>query len=77
VKHNNQVRRPELANSAILTDKNSAMSIGDTLRKAKKDLFFSRCLIAILIVLLITTAAVLIYLGYAQLLFNYVSNAVN
>jgi len=77
VKHGNQVRRPELANSAILTDKNSAMSIGDTLRKAKKDLFFSRCLIAILIVLLITTAAVLIYLGYAQMLFNYVSNAVN
>jgi hypothetical protein len=77
VKHNNQVRRPELANSAILTDKNSALSIGDTLRKAKKDLFFSRCLIAILIVLLITTAAVLIYLGYANVLFNFVSNAVN
>jgi len=77
VKHNNQVRRPELANSAILTDKNSALSIGDTLRKAKKDLFFSRCLIAILIVLLITTAAVLIYLGYANVLFSFVSNAVN
>jgi hypothetical protein len=77
VKHNNQVRRPELANSAILTDKNSALSIGDTLRKAKKDLFFSRCLIAILIVLLITTAAVLINLGYANVLFSFVSNAVN
>lgn len=77
MRHNNQVRRPELANSAILTDRNSAMSIGDTLRKAKKDLFFSRCLIAILIVLLITTAAVLIYLGYAQQLFSFVSNAVN
>ena len=77
MRHNNQVRRPELANSAILTDRNSAMSIGDTLRKAKKDLFFSRCLIAIMIVLLITTAAVLIYLGYARQLFSFVSNAVN
>ena len=77
MRHNNQVRRPELANSAILTDRNSAMSIGDTLRKAKKDLFFSRCLIAIMIVLLITTAAVLIYLGYAQQLLSFVSNAVN
>ncbi len=77
MKHNNQVRRPELANSAILTDRNSALSIGDTLRKAKSDLFFSRCLIAILIVLLITTAAVMIYLGYVQQLFNFVTNAVN
>ena len=77
MKTNSTVRSPKLAGSAVRSSKAAEMSLGDTLRKAKKDLFFSRCLIAILIVLLITTATVLIYLGYAQLLFNYVSNAVN
>ena len=50
MRSNSSVRRPALANSntsGIKVD----VSIGDKLRKAKKDLFFSRCVCGILLVL--------------------------
>jgi len=77
MKHTNLVRRPSLANSTINTDDTSALSIGDTLRRAKKNLFFSRCLIAILVVLLITGIAFMIYMGYANELVGVVTDAID
>lgn len=66
MKSNNSVRRPQLAHSSITTDKSQVLSIGDTLRKAKSDLFFARCVYGILIVLVIIAIACAIILGYAD-----------
>ena len=76
MKKSGQVRRPELANSTITTDKSSQLSIGDELRIAKRNQFFSRCLIAILIVLLVTGLVLAWYFGYLNPLFNYVTDSV-
>ena len=76
MKHENAVRRPSLASSRIITDNGSNLSIGDTLRKAKTNLFFSRCLVGILAVVIITIVFVAFYTGYAAPLFDYVNNAV-
>lgn len=76
MKHSNSVRRPDLANSTIKTDRNSSLSIGDTLREAKKDLFFFRCLTAIVVVLFITAIVVAVYMGYATPIFNAITDAV-
>ena len=75
MKHENTVRTPSLANSRINTDSRSNLSIGDTLRKAKTNLFFSRCLAGILVVVLIT-AVFVAFSGYAGPLFDFVNNAV-
>ncbi len=76
MKKSGQVRRPELANSMITTDKSSQLSIGDALRVAKRNLFFSRCLIGILIVLVITAVILAGYFGYLTPLFSIVSDSV-
>ncbi len=76
MKHENTVRRPSLANSRINTDNRSNLSIGDTLRKAKTNLFFSRCLVGILTVVIITALFAAFYTGYAFSFFDFVNKAV-
>ena len=76
MRHENTVRAPSLANSQINTDSRSNLSIGDTLRKAKTNLFFSRCLAGILVVVVVTAIFVAFYMGYAGPLFDVVNSAV-
>lgn len=76
MKHDNSVRRPSLANSKINTDKSASLSIGDSLRKAKTNLIFSRLLIGILLILAITVIFVAIYMGYATPLWDYLTKVV-
>ena len=76
MKHENTVRTPSLANSRINTDSTANLSIGDTLRKAKKNLFFSRCLMGIVAALILTILFAVFVLGYATPFLNYVNNAV-
>ena len=64
MKSSSSVRRPSLVDSRTNGNTNDA-SVGATLRKAKKDLFFRRCLIGIFLVLLITLIVALFTLGYA------------
>ncbi len=76
MKHENSVRRPSLANSKINTDKSASLSIGDSLRKAKTNLIFSRLLIGILLVLAVTVIFIAIYMGYAAPLWDYLTKVV-
>ncbi|MBQ6017955.1 MAG: hypothetical protein IKH82_02240 [Clostridiales bacterium] len=76
MKHDNSVRRPSLANSKINTDKSASLSIGDSLRKAKTNLIFSRLLLGILVILLITVAFVAVYMGYATPIWEYLTKMV-
>ncbi|MCR4688583.1 MAG: hypothetical protein K5745_03420 [Saccharofermentans sp.] len=77
MKKSDQVRRPELANSTITTDKTSNLSIGDTLRLAKRNLMISRCLTIVLVVLLIALLVIMIrYGGLLDMFFNFVSDSV-
>lgn len=76
MKHENTVRTPSLANSRINTDNTANLSIGDTLRKAKKNLFFSRCLIGIMAVLVVTILFVMFFFGYGATFLDYVTNPV-
>ena len=75
--HYNSVRRTSLANSRINTDKSASLSIGDSLRKAKTNLIFSRLLIGILLILAATVIFATIYLGYAQPLWDYLTRVVS
>lgn len=76
MKHENTVRTPSLANSRINTDSTANLSIGDTLRKAKKNLFFSRCMIGIMAVLVVTILFVIFFLGFGATFLDYVTNPV-
>lgn len=76
MRHENTVRTPSLANSRINTDNSTSMSIGDTLRKAKKNLFFSRCLMGIMAIVVLTIIIVACFLGYGNKFLDYVNNAV-
>lgn len=76
MKHENTVRMPSLANSRINTDSTANLSIGDTLRKAKKNLFFSRCLVGILAVLFATILFVVFFMGFGKYFLDYVVNPV-
>ena len=76
MKHENTVRTPSLANSRINTDSTANLSIGDTLRKAKKNLFFSRCLMGLIAVLIVTLLFVAFFTGFANPFLDYVDNAV-
>ena len=76
LKHENTVRTPSLANSRINTDSTANLSIGDTLRRAKKNLFFSRCLMGIVAVLILTMLFVAFFTGYANLFLDYINNPV-
>ena len=76
MKHDNSVRRPSLANSKINTDKSASLSIGDSLRKAKTNLIFSRLLIGILLILAVTVIFITIYMGYAAPLWDYLTKVV-
>ena len=76
MKHDNSVRRPSLANSKITTDKTASLSIGDSLRKAKTNLIFSRLLIGILLILAVTVIFITIYMGYAAPLWDYLTKVV-
>ena len=76
MKHDNSVRRPSLANSKINTDKSATLSNGDSLRKAKTNLIFSRLLLGILVILLITVAFVAVYMGYATPIWEYLTKMV-
>ena len=76
MKHENTVRTPSLANSRINTDSAANLSIGDTLRRAKKNLFFSRCLIGIVAILILTMLFVAIFTGYAGTFLDYINNPV-
>ena len=71
MKSNTSVRSPKLAGSTGRNSHDSDMSLGDTLRKAKKDLFFARCIYGILIVLLITSIVVLFAFGYIDKLVDW------
>jgi len=64
LKNNSSVRSPKLAGSAVRT--NADLSLGDTLRKAKKDLFFARCIYGMLFVLLVTGIVLFFVFGYAE-----------
>ena len=77
LRHNNSVRRPSLANSKITTDKTSSLSIGDSLRKAKTNLIFSRLLPGILLMLAVTVIFVAVYLGYARPIWDYLLRVVS
>lgn len=76
MKHDNSVRRPSLANSKINTDKSASLSIGDSLRKAKTNLIFSRLLLGILVILVITVAFIAVYMGYATPIWEYLTKMV-
>lgn len=76
MKHENTVRTPSLANSRINTDSTANLSIGDTLRKAKKNLFFSRCLTGILVVVVVTIVFAAMFLGFGTILLDYMNNPV-
>ena len=76
MKHENTVRTPSLANSRIITDSTANLSIGDTLRRAKKNLFFSRCLIGIVAILILTVLFVAFFTGYAGAFLDYINNPV-
>ena len=76
LKHDNSVRRPSLANSKITTDKTASLSIGDSLRKAKTNLIFSRLLLGILVILVITVAFIAVYMGYATPICEYLTKMV-
>ena len=67
LKSSSSVRRPSLVDSRTGGNANEA-SVGETLRKAKRDLFFRRCLLAIFLVLIITFVVAMFTLGYAGLL---------
>lgn len=77
MRHDNSVRRPSLANSKITTDKTASLSIGDSLRKAKTNLVFSRLLLGILIVLAVTAFFVAAYMGYTDPLRDYLLRVVS
>ena len=76
LKHDNSVRRPSLPNSKITTDKTASLSIGDSLRKAKTNLIFSRLLLGILVILAITVAFIAVYMGYATPIWEYLTKMV-
>lgn len=65
MKSNSTVRRPSLVDSGNGSSSDSK-SVGETLRKAKRDLFFRRCLVGIFLVLVITFVAALFILGYVS-----------
>lgn len=77
MRHNNSVRRPSLANSKINTDKTASLSIGDSLRKAKTNLIFSRLLLGILVILAVTVVFVAVYMGYAAPIWEYLTEVVS
>ena len=77
LRHDNNVRRPSLANSKITTDKTTSLSIGDSLRRARANLIFSRLLLGILIVVAITGFFVAVYMGYAQPVWDYIMRVVS
>ena len=76
MKHDNSVRRPSLANSKITTDKTASLSIGDSLRKAKTNLIFTRLFLGILAVLAIIAVFILIYMGYGKVVWDYIMRVV-
>ncbi|SDX68778.1 hypothetical protein SAMN02910264_00433 [Ruminococcaceae bacterium YAD3003] len=77
MRHDNSVRRPSLANSKINTDKSASLSIGDSLRKAKTNLIFSRLLVGILLIMAVTVIFIAIYMGYAAPIWDYLTRVVS
>ena len=77
LRHNNSVRRPSLANSKITTDKTASLSIGDSLRKAKTNLIFSRLLLGILLVMAVTVIFAAVYMGYSKPIWDYLLRVVS
>ncbi|MBR2597786.1 MAG: hypothetical protein IKE09_04470 [Clostridiales bacterium] len=76
MKHDNSVRRPSLANSKITTDKTASLSIGDSLRKAKTNLIFTRLFLGILAVLVLTAVFIALYMGYGKIVWDYIMRVV-
>lgn len=76
MKRDNSVRRPSLANSKITTDKTASLSIGDSLRKAKTNLIFTRLFLGILAVLVLTAVFIAIYMGYGKIVWDYIMRVV-
>ena len=72
MRNSSSVRRPSLASSSVTANHSNMKSIGDTLRKARKDLFFTRCLGALIIVLLVTVIVALFTLGYVDRFIDYI-----
>ena len=77
MRHDNSVRRPSLANSKLNTDKSASLSIGDSLRKAKTNLIFSRLLVGILLIMAVTVIFIAIYMGYAAPIWDYLTRVVS
>lgn len=77
MRHDNSVRRPSLANSKITTDKTASLSIGDSLRKAKTNLIFSRLLLGILAMVILTAFFIAVYMGYTKPLWDYIMRVVS
>ncbi len=71
MKTNSTVRSPKLAGSAVRSSKVAEMSLGDTLRKAKKDLFFTRCVYGILFIFIAAAIFALFYFGYIDMLIDW------
>ncbi|SCW27323.1 hypothetical protein SAMN02910456_00221 [Ruminococcaceae bacterium YRB3002] len=67
----NNVRSPNLLSSGAGSDKTKDLSLGDTLRKAKKDLFFTRCVYGMIAVMAVTAVFFMFYLGYVDLLVEW------
>ena len=60
------VRKPALAHSNISRNNRDDVPVGEVMRKAKRDLFFRRCIWGILLVLLVTLIIASFVLGYAE-----------
>lgn len=60
------VRKPALAHSNISRKNRNDIPVGDVMRKAKRDLFFRRCIYGMLAVTLITVIIAAFVLGYAE-----------
>lgn len=71
MKTSSSVRRPSLSTKGRKNGDNSVKPVGEILRQAKNDLIFSRWVIAILVVLLVTAIVAFVTLGYFNQLVDY------
>lgn len=66
LKNNTSVRKPSLAYSNTSRNNKNDLSVGDTLRKARRNLLIRRFLFGMLAVILVTAIVAVVVLGYAD-----------
>ena len=71
MKSTNSVRSPKIAASGFGSSRTMDMSLGDILRKAKKDLFFARCVYCMMAIMIVTAVVALFLLGYVDMLVDW------